>query len=1072
MMPYTAPNRARLSYTSTCIAATLWLALATALWAPAAQALPATSVEDDQLKALAWREIGPYRGGRSAAVDGVESQPNVYYFGATGGGVWKTIDAGKTWSNVSDGYFGGSIGAVAVSQWDPNVLYVGGGEKTVRGNVSHGKGVWKSTDAGKTWTHIGLADTRHIPRIRVHPRNPDLVYVAALGHLFGPNEERGVFRSRDGGKTWEKILYAGPDAGAVDLILDPTNPRTLYASLWRVRRTPFSLESGGEGSGLWKSTDGGDTWKELSTNKGFPKGTLGIIGITASLSDPENLYAMVEAEQGGVYRSRDGGDTWTKTNDERNLRQRAWYYTRIYADPADAETVYVLNVRFHRSQDGGKTFQQVPTPHGDNHDLWIDPADPLRMIEANDGGANVSFDGGKTWSPQDNQPTAQMYRLSVDNAFPYRILGGQQDNSAVRIRSRSSLGRQISTRDWEPTAGGESGHIVAHPEEPDVVFGGSYGGFLVRFDHRTGERRLINVWPEDPMGWGAAELEYRFNWNFPLAISSHDPDLIYAAGNVLFASRDGGASWRALGHDLTRNAKDKQGPSGGPITKDNTSVEYYGTIFAIAESPLTPGILWAGSDDGLVNLSRDGGETWQDVTPKGLPEWAQINGIDPHPGESGGLYVAATRYKLDDFAPYLFRTTNYGKTWKRIDKGIPRDQFTRVIRADPERPGLLFAGTEEGIYASFDDGTSWRSLQLELPIVPITDLAVKEGDLVAATQGRGYWILDDLSPLRQLGTEAAPGPLHLFQPRPAHRLRGSNRRGDGPHRAGQNPPTGVIFHYHLEEELGAEDELELEILDPEGEPIKTFTRKPADDTEDEKTDGPPRGEDLRQLEAAKGLNRFVWDLRYPEAERFPGMVLWNSNLAGPIAAPGAYRARLRLGEETREVPFQVLVDPRSSTPEAELRTQVAFHLELRDKLSEMHGQIGRIRKVKGQLEALEKRLGDDTLAAVKTASVELREQLESIEKALYQTQNRSRQDPLNYPIRLNDKLAGLMSAAATGDYPPTAQMLTVRDRLLTAIDHELGLLEALWANDLPALNKLAREQEVPLISEGEKPKEP
>ena len=600
------------------------LVLSLALASPTDAAKKADRSGDHRLdaelwKAYHWREIGPYRGGRSAAVTGIPGDRNTYYFGSVGGGVWKTTDGGITWKNVSDGFFGGSIGAVAVSAWDPNVIYVGGGEKTVRGNVSHGDGVWKSTDAGRTWTHTGLDDSRHIPRIRVHPKDPDLVYAAVLGHLFGPNDMRGIYRSKNGGRTWERIHFVSRDAGAVDLAMDPTNPRILYASFWRVRRTPYSLESGGPGSSLWKSTDGGDTWTELTKKPGLPKGTLGIIGITVSASNPDNLYAIVEAEDGGVFRSKDGGATWTRTNEDRSLRQRAWYYTRIYADPQDEEAVYVVNVQFHRSKDGGRTFTTIRTPHGDNHDLWIDPADPLRMVESNDGGANVSVDGGRTWTPQSNQPTSQIYRVSTDNDFPYRILGAQQDNSALRIRSRSTTGRGIGFNDWEETAGGESGHIVADPDDPDIVYGGSYGGFLSRVDHRTGELRDVNPWPDDPMGWGAAELEVRFQWNFPILFSPHDGNTLYAAGNRLFRSTDEGQSWQPISPDLTRNDKSKQGPSGGPITKDNTSVEYYCTIFAVAESPLAKGVIWAGSDDGLLHLTRDGGQSWKKVTPPEPP---------------------------------------------------------------------------------------------------------------------------------------------------------------------------------------------------------------------------------------------------------------------------------------------------------------------------------------------------------------------------------------------------------------------------------------------------------------------
>ncbi|MDY7096372.1 MAG: glycosyl hydrolase, partial [Acidobacteriota bacterium] len=918
---------------------------------------------------------------------------------------------------------------------------------------------------------------------------------AVLGHLYGPNEERGVYRSKDGGTTWERILFVNPDAGAVDLAMDPTNPRILYASFWRVRRTPWSLESGGEGSGLWKSTDGGDSWQELTANEGLPVGPVGIIGITVSPTNPENLYAIVEADEGGVFRSRDGGETWTRTNQQRDLRQRAWYYTRIYADPGDEEAVYVVNVRFHRSQDGGRTFSQIPTPHGDNHDLWIAPEDPRRMVEANDGGANVSYDGGEHWSTQANQPTAQMYRVSVDNDFPYRLLGGQQDNSAVRIRSRSADRGFIGPRDWEPTAGGESGHIVAKPDDPDVVYGGSYGGFLMRVNHRTGERRLVNVWPDDPMGWGAAELKYRFQWNFPLFFSPHDADTLYAAANVLFRSRDGGETWEQLSADLTRDDKSKQGPSGGPITKDNTSVEYYATIFAALESPHEPGVLWAGSDDGLVHVSRNDGESWQEVTPPGLPEWTQINSIEAHPTEPGGLYLAGTRYKLDDFEPYLFRTLDYGATWQRIDAGIPRHHFTRVVRADPYRPGLLYAGTENGVYVSFDDGGSWQSLQLELPLAPVTDLAVKEQDLIAATQGRGYWILDDLTPLHQLAEarQAVDGgaPAHLFTPRPAYRLPGGQAEDPGPN--GTNPPAGAVIHFYLpevpelpssegtsseateasgeEEDLKAEDSspaVRMQILEADGTVVRTFTPAPPKGQPgqgaDERPD--PGATELAELELEEGANHFVWDLRYPGAESFPGLVLWNRNLQGPRAVPGTYTARLEVGDWSAEAPFEVLADPRSSASPEDRQAQFDFLISVRDQLTRTHQAIGKVRTVREQLKGLEQRLEKSSVTAPKelTAAVdEVLEHLDTHEKALYQTKNQSPQDPLNYPIRLNDKLSNLLRLASFGDNAPTASMLEVRDELTAAIKEHLAALETIWNEELPQLNQLAREAEVPVI---------
>jgi photosystem II stability/assembly factor-like uncharacterized protein len=1072
----------------------------------AAPAAAKPAVDPALFKAMTWREVGPYRGGRSAAVAGLPGDRNTYYFGATGGGVWKTTDAGLTWKSVSDGFFGGSIGAVAVSEWDPNVVYVGGGEKTVRGNVSHGEGMWKSTDAGKTWSFVGLADSRHIPRVRIHPKNPDLVYAAVLGHLFGPNEMRGVYRTKDGGKSWERILYVNDRVGAVDLTLDPGNPRIVYATMWNVRRTPYSLESGGPGSGIWKSTDGGDTWVELTGNPGLPKGTWGISGVSVSPTNPENVYAIVEAEAGGVFRSRDGGRTWAKTNDDRALRQRAWYYTRIYADPKDEEVVYVLNVQFHRSKDGGKTFTTSRTPHGDNHDLWIDPNDPLRMIESNDGGANVSEDGGRTWTDQDNQPTAQFYRVSTDNGFPYRILGAQQDNSAVRIRSRG-VGGGITRQDWDVTAGGESGHIVADPENPDVVYGGSYGGLLTRVNHDTGEFRDVNVYPNDPMGAGAAELKYRFQWNFPILFSPHDPNTLYAAANVLFRSTNEGQSWEPISPDLTRNDKSKQGPSGGPITKDNTSVEYYGTIFAVAESPLERGVLWAGSDDGLIHVSRDAGKTWTNVTPKAMPEWIQINSIEAHPFEKGGLYVAGTMYKSDDFRPYLYRTTDYGATWTRIDDGIDPMHFTRVIRADPVRRGLTYAGTERGVYVSFDDGARWQPLQLNLPIVPVTDLAVKDNDLVAATQGRGFWVLDDLAPLRSLaGTRDFAGKApHLFPVSPAVRLQGGGGFFGGGANRGQNPPTGAVIHYYLPEAPPAKEakNVKLEILTADGTVVRTFEGEPAKAKEEarpapagegRKEEAPPQeqaeeksaerakdkgGEAEKQEEEEEkdeaeseqpkvpteaGLNRFVWDMTWPQGRKFPGMILWSGDPPAPLAVPGNYQARLTVGGRTFTQPFEIRKDPRSSSTQADLEAQHQFLMQVSTKLTETHDAIRRIREVRAQLDDTRKRLrGKDEAKGVVDAARALDKKMTAVEEALYQTKNRSSQDPLNFPIRLNDKLNAVAGSVSIGDYRPTAQAVQVKDELIAAIDAELAKLAEIWRSDLQTFNELARDAGVATV---------
>ena len=1050
----------------------------------------ATRTTVDPFAELQWREVGPYRGGRSAAVIGITSQRLVYYFGSTGGGVWKTIDGGNNWKNVSDGYFGGSIGAVSLSDSDPNVVYVGGGEKTVRGNVSHGDGIWKSTDAGKTWKHSGLVDSRHIPRIRVHPQNANLVYAAVLGHLFGPSEMRGVYRSKDGGQNWDRILFVNRNAGAVDLILDPTNPRILYASTWRIRRTPSSLESGGEGSGLWKSTDGGDTWINISRNKGFPKETIGIIGITVSPSNPNNLYAIMEAEKGGVFRSRDAGETWENTSADRALRQRAWYYTRIYADPKDEETVYVLNVQFHKSKDGGKTFSRIRTPHSDNHDLWIAPDDPLRMIESNDGGANVSTDGGVNWTGQENQPTAQIYRVSTDNDFPYRLLGAQQDNTAFRIRHRSAFDSAIGVRDWEPTAGGESGYIVAHPENPELVFGGSYGGYLTMVDHKTGQFRDVNAWPDNPMGHGAEDYKYRFQWNFPIFFSPHKPYALYAAANVLFRSTNMGSSWEIISPDLTRNDRSKLGPSGGPITKDNTSVEYYATIFSALESPHEPGVLWAGSDDGLIHVSRDAGKNWTSVTPKNMPQWIQINSMESHPFEKGGLYVAATMYKSDDFQPYLYRTLDYGKSWTKITNGIAKDHFTRVIRADQKRAGLLYAGTERGVYVSFDDGANWQPLQGKLPIVPVTDMAVRDQQLIVATQGRGFWILDDVTILREWKPDLLQAKAHLFTPPRVFRISGASSFQSPPN-MGTNPPAGVLVQYLIPNAKEGTP-VKLEFLGSDGKVLRTFEgktqlkpekpeAKPAGEetteskremvvTEEEKVDQKKEKEEEEKkeeikLEPVPGWNRFEWNLQVEDAKKFDGLILWNeSGLDGPVVVPGSYQVRLTAEGETLTKSFELLSDPRSTATQAELQEQFQFLAECRDKLTQMHEQIGKIRTARGQLGEFKKRLkSNEKYKTAMESSDSIDKKMTAIEEALYQTKNKSNQDPLNFPIRLNDKLASVCESASGGNFAPTAQAKAVRAELFQSIDAEMQKLKDVWEKDMNALNATLKQLETPAI---------
>ena len=1023
----------------------------------AAQATQPPPMPTALLDTLEWRNIGPSRGGRACGVAGIPSDRNTYYFASTGGGVWKTTDAGRRWACVSDKFFGGSVGAVAVSEADPNVVFAGLGEVTVRGNVSSGDGVWKSTDAGKTWKFMGLADTQHVGRIRIHPKNPDLVYVAAMGHISGPNAERGVFRSKDGGTTWEKVLFVNDHAGAVDLCFDPSNARILFASTWRALRTPYSLESGGEGSGLWKSTDSGDSWTELTRNDGLPKGTVGIIGVAVSPVRPERVFAQVEAEAGGLFRSDDGGEKWTRVSDDRNLRQRAWYYTRVYADPKDADVVYALNVSFHKSKDGGRTFERIRTGHGDNHDLWLDPNDPQRMVECNDGGAHVSFDGGESWSPLDNQPTAQFYRVTTDNHVPYRIYGAQQDNSTVRIASRSDRGR-IGERDWDSTAGGESGHIAIHPNDEDVVFGGSYGGYLERENHRTGERRMVNVWPDNPMGWGAGELRYRFQWNFPIFFSPHAPHALYTAGNVLFKSMDEGGSWQAISSDLTRNDKTKQGASGGPITKDNTGVEYYCTIFAACESPLEKDLLWCGSDDGLVHVSRNGGQAWKNVTPSDAPEWMMWNCIEVHPTQPGAAYLAGTRYKLDDFAPYLFKTTDYGASWTSITGGIAPTHFTRALRCDPARAGLLYAGTERGAYVSFDDGARWQPLQLDLPITPITDLAVKENDLIAATQGRSFWVLDNLAHLQQLDARQANAEFHLFAPETVDRM-GGGFGGRGGSSVGANPPGGAIARVFVKS-APKDTRVELQWCTADGTVIHSRA-----------TDAKGKGD---KLEVKAGMNRFDWDLRYEGAKEVPGMILWGATLSGPRAVPGRYLVKLIVGSgesaQTQSKEFDIRKDPRSSATAQDLQAQFAFLLDGRDKLTQTHEAILKTRAIRDQVGGVTKRAEGDALEELRTLGAKLEADVTAIEETLYQTKNKSGQDPLNFPIRLNNKLGNVLSVVSAGDNAPTQQAIAVKAELTVAIDAELDKLNALVSLDLSKFNRLAAEAGIPHVLVEEKAK--
>jgi len=993
---------------------------------------------EELYSSLEYRLIGPFRGGRSGTVAGVPGEPNLYYFGATGGGVWRTTDGGRTWENISDGYFGGSIGAVEVAQSDHNVIYVGGGEQTVRGNVSSGYGVWKTVDAGKTWKSLGLDKSRHISRMRVHPENADIVYAAVMGNLYKPTEERGVYKSTDGGESWKKVLFANDMAGAVDLTFDPNNPRILYASTWRIERTPYSLNSGGEGSALWKSTDSGETWTEISNNEGFATDTLGIIGVAVSPQNSNRVWAMVEnKEEGGLYRSEDAGKTWSLVNSDRSLRQRAWYYTRVYADTNDEDVVYVLNVSYHKSTDGGKTFESSNAPHGDHHDLWIAPEDSNRMIMADDGGAQVSYDGGETWSTYHNQPTAQFYRVTTDNAFPYRIYVAQQDNSTIRINYRSDDG-SIGEDDWESTAGGESAHIAVDPTNDDIVYGGSYGGFLTRVNHEKKTVRAVNVWPDNPMGHGAEGMKYRFQWNFPIMFSKHDPNKLYTFSNHVHMTTNEGQSWELLSGDLTRNDPTKLVSSGGPITQDNTGVEYYCTIFAANESPLKEGLLWVGSDDGLIHVTKDGGQTWENVTPPSIPEWNMINSIEPSAFDEGTCYVAATRYKLGDFAPYLYKTTDYGQTWTKITNGIENEHFTRVVREDPKRKGLLYAGTETGMYISFNDGAQWEKFQLNLPIVPITDLTIKDDNLIVATQGRSVWVIDDLTVLHQLDDATKSADAVLYKPRDSYRTKG--RAASKPSKTeGENLANGVITHFYLKD-FSEKDSIALTYTKMNGDTLATYSTYAK--------------EKDKKLEAKKGGNTYVWDTRGKGAERLDGMILWWANLSGPKAVPGTYKVSLNVNGTDQTENFTILPDPRAEVTVSDMQKQYDFITEVNETVDRAHQSIKKIRAINGKLDEFIKKYKDDesTKALVEKAK-KMKEEFSSIEKELYQTKNRSRQDPLNFPIKLTNKLAHLNSLVSIDDFPPTEQDIAVKNEMSGKINEQLEAFDALVDEEISAFNE-------------------
>jgi photosystem II stability/assembly factor-like uncharacterized protein len=963
--------------------------------------------------ALRWRSIGPYRGGRVTAVAGIASQPLVYYMGATGGGVWKTDDAGTVWNNVSDGFFhSGSVGAVSVSQSNPNIVYVGTGEACLRGNLSAGDGMYKSIDAGKTWTRVGLPDSSQIGRISVHPTNPDLVYVAAIGHPYGANAERGVFRTKDGGKSWQNVLFVNDKTGAADITMDPSNAQVLYATTWQILRTPWDIASTGPGSGLYKSTDGGDTWNRLTT--GLPAANLGKIGVTVSPVNPQRVWATVEADdKGGVYRSDDGGRTWRLLNDSFNMTSRQYYYGHIFADPQDVNTVYTFCAKyFYKSTDGGTTYTEVQTPHGDYHDLWIDPKDHRRMVNGSDGGAAITVNGGRTWTSLDNQPTAQFYAVTTDNSVPYRIYGSQQDNTSVSIASRTG-GAGITETDWHPVAGGESGYLAPTSSNPPVVFGGSYFGLMTRYDERTGQTRNVTIWPDYNGGRTAADVKYRFQWTYPIIVSPHDGNTLYAGAQVVFRSTNGGQSWEAISPDLTRNDKAKQ--KGGRLE------EYYSTVFTIAESKREKGVIWTGSDDGLVQVTRNGGRDWQNVTPPALQPFTRVNIIEASPHDPGTAYVAANRYQLDDFKPYLFKTTDYGRSWLQVASGIPERSFVRTVREDPTRRDLLFAGTEGGVYYSLDGGARWQSLQLNLPVVPITDLAIKNDDLIAATQGRSFWVLDDITPLHTMNDSTTTAAAHLFAPREAVRTRrggfGRGAAGGGP-----NPPGGAI----ITDSLNAAQAVTIEILDARGIVVKN-----ASSTD---RNGPA---------GTAGMHRYAWDMRYSDAKGIDGgTFLAGGNLRGPVAVPGTYQVRMTAGGQTLTQPLRIVADPKSEAKSDDIQEQFDLLIAIRDKVSVVHDAVNEIRKMRASLAA--GLASGPALRRDPAAAARLDAALEAVQKELAELRFAGFDDQmLVFDLKLNNRTAALQNYVAQGDYAPTEQHYSVFRELSSAIDSALARVATL-----------------------------
>jgi photosystem II stability/assembly factor-like uncharacterized protein len=1018
-----------------------------------------TKPEEKAFKGMKYRLIGPFRGGRSLTAAGIPGDPTTYYFGATGGGVWKSTDGAETWSSVFDKEGSGAIGSLAVANSNPNVLYVGTGEACIRGNISHGDGVYKSLDGGKTWKNVGLRDSRAIGKVIINPSNPDIAFVAALGHPYGPNTERGIFRTTDGGKTWEKVLYKDENTGGIDVAFDPHNPNILFAALWQARRTSWSMSSGGPGSGLYRSADGGATWKLLEKH-GLPKGPYGRIGIAVA-SNSERVYALIEAHNpdGGLYRSDDGGETWRFVNPSHSLWQRPWYYMHVIADPRDENVLYIMDVEVYKTTDGGHLFNKVAVPHGDNHGLWIDPLNTRRMIASNDGGVTVTLDGGKNWSREDNQPTAQFYHVITDSATPYRVYGAQQDSGTVAIVSRSDEG-SIDRSDWYDVGGGEAGYIAPDPRDPNIVYAADYQGNITRYDRHIGQVKAITEQPELSDAYGAANLEHRFQWTAPVMLSLHDPNTLYHAGERLFKTTDGGVHWQAISPDLTRNDKSKQKVSGGDITLDDSGTEYYDTIFVVTESPITKGLIWIGTDDGLIQLTQDEGKTWSNITPKDMPEWSRISQIDASAHDAGTAYVAVDRHQFDDLHPYIYKTSDFGKTWTRITHGIPDTTFVRVVREDPKKRGLLYAGTEQGIFVSFDDGANWRGLQLNLPTTPVHDLILKNNDLVVATHGRAFWILDDVTPLRQYSDDIAQKDAFLYTPATAYRIQagaGGERRNPSK-RTGQNPPPGALVYYFLKDVPKADTETKIEILDASGKVIRSYSSQEYEPLEEPLDPDAKKPE--KEIKPEAGLNRFVWDLRYDEAHRVPGYYLWEygSGARGPVAVPGRYQVRLTAGGKTLTAPFDLKLDPRVNVSPADLEQQLSLLLQTRDELNRVYDTVNQIQDVRSQLSGLKRRLPENAGAkTIAAAADDLEKKLVAVREELINLTISANEDSLAYPPQLDAKLAYLAMDVGTADSAPTEAEQRQFEKLKRQSGELIGRWEDLQRRDLAAFQKLGAE---------------